>query len=125
MYYYDREDNTFYMQQRADGARQEWSDEEWAALFAVDKFHYVDYDEAQDKPVQKLLPQEELDGAMRKQRKILFDAFDIYKQNLFYGIEEETEAEHAAVLEWYAAAKDLSLAAFTEENIPRKIKKYR
>ena len=38
---------------------------------------------------------------LRAKRKKLLEAFDIYKANLTYGIDQETPAEHQAIIAWY------------------------
>ena len=38
---------------------------------------------------------------VRAQRAKLLSAFDVYKANLYYGIESETEDEKTAILAWY------------------------
>lgn len=45
----------------------------------------------------------DLQKQVRTQRRQLLDAFDIYKVNLYYGIESETEDEKTAILTWYDA----------------------
>lgn len=60
--------------------------------------------------------------AKRGLRKSLLKAFDIYKANVFYGIEEETEGEKAEILIWYQNLLDLNIRAF--ETVPGRIKRY-
>ena len=62
---------------------------------------------------------------LREQRKSLLKAFDIYKTNVQYGIENETEEEHQSILEWYERILDLNIEYFKWDNIPEKIKYYR
>lgn len=63
----------------------------------------------------------EKDG-IRQLRKPLLQAFDIYKSNVNYGVETETAAEKAAIMEWYNKLLNLDKTAL--ENIPEKIKRY-
>ena len=49
----------------------------------------------------------------REYRKRLLSAFDIYKQNVGYGIIEETPETRGAVLTWYRNLLDLEPRAFT------------
>ncbi len=58
----------------------------------------------------------------RQIRKKQLQAFDIYKTNLFYGLEEETEEEKIAVIDWYNGVLNLNADAI--KNIPQKVKKY-
>lgn len=50
----------------------------------------------------------------RDLRRDLLSAFDIYKQNVVYGILDETQAERETVLRWYRALLDLDSTAFSE-----------
>lgn len=74
---------------------------------------------------------------LRALRKPLLKAFDIYKSNVYYGIIEETQEEHNAILQWYHTLLDIEGTApviladgspMTAEeairNIPEKIKRY-
>lgn len=45
-------------------------------------------------------------GEFRAFREVQFEAFDIYKQNINYGIIEETELEHDAICLWYIVMLD-------------------
>lgn len=56
--------------------------------------------------------------ARREYRKRLLAAFDIYKQNVGYGIIEETPEIRGAVLAWYQNLLDLDASAFTEIPAP-------
>ena len=47
-------------------------------------------------------------------RRDLLSAFDIYKQNVVYGILDETQADRETVLRWYRALLDLDETAFSE-----------
>ena len=62
---------------------------------------------------------------LREQRKSLLKAFDIYKTNVQYGIENETEEEHQYILEWYQGILNLNIEYFKWDNIPEKIKYYK
>lgn len=61
---------------------------------------------------------------LREQRKSLLKAFDIYKTNVQYGIENETEKEHQNILEWYNGILNLNIEYFKWDNIPEKINHY-
>lgn len=61
---------------------------------------------------------------LREQRKSLLKAFDVYKTNVQYGIENETEEEHQYILEWYKGILDLNIEYFKWDNIPPKINHY-
>ena len=59
---------------------------------------------------------------LRAKRKRLFKAFDIYKQNVAYGLVSETQENHNQLVQWYA--KCLDLDANTINNCPNEIKPY-
>ena len=59
---------------------------------------------------------------LRTLRAPLLAAFDIYKSNVQYGILQETEEEHAAVLAWYRALLGLERWAVLE--IPAPVARY-
>lgn len=61
-------------------------------------------------------------AARRDYRRELLAAFDVYKQNVLYGIDEETPETRGAVLSWYRKLLDLDPAAFRE--IPAPITAY-
>lgn len=61
-------------------------------------------EEAANKPD----PVEEAVNDLRLQRNKVFRAFDIYKTNVYYGIEAETDEQHEAVLEWYNSWLDIT-----------------
>lgn len=56
--------------------------------------------------------------ARRGYRRELLAAFDVYKQNVLYGIDEETPETRGAVLSWYRKLLDLDPAAFREIPAP-------
>ena len=62
------------------------------------------------------------DAIKRSKRKLLLRAFDIYKTNVQYGIEDDTQRD--AILYWYQALLDLEDWAFDENLIPKKIRRY-
>lgn len=68
------------------------------------------------------LPAGKKEEALRTLREPLLAAFDVYKQNIGYGIITETETEHETVMEWYRDLCDLKEGALRE--VPAKIKKY-
>lgn len=59
---------------------------------------------------------------LRDIRQELLTAFDIYKSNVEYGIEEETEQEHLDIIVWYKDLRDLKGNAFN--NVPERISYY-
>lgn len=58
----------------------------------------------------------------RKKREKILKAFDVYKTNVFYGIETETEVQKQEIIEWYN--KILSLEETAINQIPVKVKRY-
>ena len=56
--------------------------------------------------------------ARRGYRRELLAAFDVYKQNVLYGIDAETPETRGAVLSWYRKLLDLDPAAFREIPAP-------
>ena len=66
---------------------------------------------------------------LRQKRARAFKAFDVYKQNVNYGLVEETEQEHEDIKNWYNACLDLTENGLINaknaiENVPEKVKKY-
>ena len=59
---------------------------------------------------------------LRNQRKKVFRAFDIYKENVNYGIETETQEKHEQILAWYHKCCDLDRNAL--KNVPVEVAKY-
>lgn len=57
---------------------------------------------------------------LRAERTVILNAFDIYKINVYYGIEQDDNREE--ILIWYQDLLDLKESAF--ENIPEQVKKY-
>ena len=57
---------------------------------------------------------------LRAERILILQAFDIYKINVVYGIEEETNKEE--MMSWYKDILDLKREAFSR--IPEQIKRY-
>lgn len=55
--------------------------------------------------------------AVRRQRARYLKAFDIYKSNVSYGVETETEEQKAEVLAWYSALLDIT-ELVTAESVP-------
>lgn len=76
--------------------------------------------------VLKLVPytQEELDkreiAQLRGRRAILLTAFDKWEKAVLRGREEDS----ADVMEWYQKLLDLDETAFTDANIPERVKYY-
>lgn len=83
-------------------------------------------DEEEDIYIYIPYTQEELESIkkdnLRAKREPILVAFDKYKTNVIYGIEEENTEEKIAVLEWYKKALNLDEDAI--ENVPDKIKYY-
>lgn len=63
---------------------------------------------------------EEREARLRAMREPLLKAFDIYKSNVAYGIENDTNRDD--ILDWYSKALALDENALT--NPPRQIKYY-
>jgi hypothetical protein len=59
---------------------------------------------------------------LRVSRISILDAFDIYKSNVQYGIEIESQDEHDSIINWYKKVLNLDKNAFID--IPHNIKKY-
>ena len=59
---------------------------------------------------------------LRKQRTRLLKAFDIYKTNVKYGIEQESEEQHTEMVAWYQKCLDLDYESIN--NPPEKVVKY-
>lgn len=68
------------------------------------------------------LPTGKKEDALRTMREPLLAAFDIYKSNVQYGIQTETDEEHYAVVKWYDALLDLDPKAL--RNVPYGVEKY-
>lgn len=60
----------------------------------------------------------------RRIRRELLDAFDIYKINVLYGIETETDEEREEILKWYQLMLGLPEDISIYKEIPGKIKHY-
>ena len=59
---------------------------------------------------------------LREKREKAFKAFDIYKQNVNYGIVKEDDKTHAKIIAWYNRCLELDQEAIN--NIPNEIKAY-
>ena len=59
---------------------------------------------------------------LRKQRAIIFKAFDIYKSNVEYGVIEESEETHNEIVSWYQLCLDLDYDAIN--NVPHEVSRY-
>lgn len=59
---------------------------------------------------------------LRKQRAKLFKAFDIYKENVNYGLINETQETHDKLVSWYNACLELDYNAINE--YPEEIERY-
>lgn len=59
---------------------------------------------------------------LRIKRKKLFKAFDIYKQNVAYGLITESQEKHQELTTWYNKALDLDYGALI--NPPKEVTKY-
>jgi hypothetical protein len=64
----------------------------------------------------------EYKDAKRQLREPLLKAFDVYKTNVYYGVEKESEHEKAEIIEWYEALCNLQEDAL--KNVPSKISRY-
>lgn len=60
---------------------------------------------------------------LRAKRNVAFKAFDIYKENVNYGLVSETQEEHTAIVEWYN--KCLELDAEAINNVPPQIERFK
>ena len=59
---------------------------------------------------------------LRKKREKVFVAFDIYKQNVSYGLISETQKEHETITEWYLKCLNLDKEAL--DNVPNSVKRF-
>lgn len=59
---------------------------------------------------------------LRARRKKVFKAFDIYKENVNYGLITETAEQHDRIVEWYEACLNLMKEALF--NVPSEVAKY-
>ena len=59
---------------------------------------------------------------LRNKRAKLFKAFDIYKENVNYGLIEETQETHSKLATWYQKCLDLDFEAI--ETCPSELDKY-
>lgn len=59
---------------------------------------------------------------LRNQRARLFKAFDIYKENVNYGLIQETQETHDKLANWYRNCLDLDFNAIS--NCPTELEKY-
>ena len=59
---------------------------------------------------------------LRKQRARLFKAFDIYKENINYGLINETQETHDELVIWYQKCLDLDYNAIN--NVPNVLERY-
>lgn len=80
-------------------------------ILSINDFSRIKYAKKDDQKVAK-----------RTIRENLLKAWDIHTKNIAYGVEEETEEEHIACLNWYKALKDLEDWAF--EQIPNGVQQY-
>lgn len=62
------------------------------------------------------------DEYIRRKRTSLLEAFDKYKTNVFYGIENETDEQKRIILDWYRDL--LNLSENSIKNIPDRITYY-
>lgn len=72
--------------------------------------------------IDDLINTQEVNSIIRQLRKPLLEAFDIYKTNIAYGIEAETDEEKEHILTWYNNLLDKNVEAL--RNIPNKILRY-
>ena len=69
-----------------------------------------------------LRPKELVTARYREIRADLLRAFDKYKTNVQYGIEQESQEAKEEIMQWYKDLLDLQGVAF--ENIPERVKYY-
>lgn len=72
--------------------------------------------------IDDLINTQEINSIIRQLRKPLLEAFDIYKTNIAYGIEVETDEEKEHILAWYNNLLDKNVDAL--RNIPNRILRY-
>ena len=80
----------------------------------------IEYDEEKAAEIETERAAERLERNLekaRKQRDTYLQAFDCYKSNLIYFGGEETEAEHAEIVEWYNSLLNIT-DGVTAEAIP-------
>lgn len=85
------------------------------AFLKYDENHhevYIDEDEKKNYQMDKL----------KEKRKSLLIAFDKYKSNIQYGIQQETEQQKETILKWYQKVLDLDAEAI--HNPPKEIAYY-
>lgn len=63
-----------------------------------------------------------IEMAIRQLREPLLKAFDIYKSNIAYGVETETDLERSEIMSWYYGLLEKEVNAL--EHIPLKIQRY-
>lgn len=81
--------------------------------FDVENNCVIDYDNSEELEKQKL-------QKLRQLRTPLLQAFDIYKSNVNYGIEEDINREN--ILKWYKGILDLDETSIN--NPPQEIRRY-
>ena len=59
---------------------------------------------------------------LRKKRAKLFKAFDIYKENVNYGLINETQETHDKLVVWYNLCLELDYNAIN--NVPSELERY-
>ena len=59
---------------------------------------------------------------LRVKRAKLFKAFDVFKENVSFGIDTITEERKTEILVWYRLCLDLNYEALT--NYPEELEKY-
>jgi len=59
---------------------------------------------------------------LRAKRAKLFKAFDIFKENVNFGIDNVTKERKKEILDWYHLALDLNYDAL--ESYPQELEKY-
>ena len=62
------------------------------------------------------------ENGIRQLRTPLLEAFDIYKSNINYGVEIETDEERKEIIVWYQNLLNLNIEAII--NVPSKIQRY-
>ena len=83
--------------------------------FDLENNRVVDYDNTIDKIIERK-------NELREMRTPLLKAFDIYKSNVAYGVEFESEEQREEIIKWYNSLLQLDESAF--ENVPERVRYY-
>lgn len=106
MWYYNKDENVFEREQAYDEEGKalyvEYTDEEYDELHSCDRFHYVGYDEAKGKPVQKYIGDERARKVIRRLREK--KVFPLIDRPLW--LKSLTDEQLAEIEEWRQAWLD-------------------